>query len=152
MPLRHWSNSSGDDSERQFRDVRRRWIPPGAGTPGFENETWSLEVFGCDWCHPSPLDFGFRRNDECEGIPSDAGMTRPTVVTETIHPGSEPGTCFRTNRPCRLVPAHQGMKMRPGRWRCSDVVGATLPLWIPASARMTNSVAGDNYFRTNDGG
>ena len=30
------------------------------------------------------------------------------------------------------------------------MVGATLPLWIPASARMTNSVAGDNYFRTND--
>ena len=28
------------------------------------------------------------------------------------------------------------------------MVGATLPLWIPASARMTNSVAGDNYFRT----
>ena len=40
--------------------------------------------------------------------------------------------------------------MRPGRWKCLDVVGATLPLWIPASARMTNSVAGDNYFRTND--
>ena len=98
------------------------------------------------------LDSGLRRNDECEGIPSDAGMTRPTVVTETIHPGSESGTCFRTNRPCRLVPAHQGMKMRLGRWMCSDVVGATLPLWIPASARMTNSVAGDNYFRTNDGG
>ena len=47
---------------------------------------------------PMPsLDSGFRRNDECEGIPSDAGMTRPTVVTETIHPGSEAGTCFRTN-------------------------------------------------------
>ncbi len=29
------------------------------------------------------------------------------------------------------------------------MVGATLPLWIPASARMTNSVAGDNYFRPN---
>ena len=39
--------------------------------------------------------------------------------------------------------------MRPGRWKCLGVVGATLPLWIPASARMTNSVAGDNYFRTN---
>ena len=25
------------------------------------------------------------------------------------------------------------------------MVGATLPLWIPASARMTNSVAEDNY-------
>ncbi len=29
------------------------------------------------------------------------------------------------------------------------MVGATLPLWIPASARMTNSESGDNYFRTN---
>ncbi len=66
------------------------------------------------------------------------------------HPGSESGTCFRTNRSCRLAPAHQGMKLRPGRWKCLGVVGATLPLWIPASARMTNSVAGDNYFRTND--
>ena len=28
------------------------------------------------------------------------------------HPGSESGTCFRTNRPCRLAPAHQGMKSR----------------------------------------
>ena len=66
------------------------------------------------------------------------------------HPGSESGTCSHSNRSCRLAPAHQGMKMRPGRWRCLGVVGATLPLWIPASARMTNSVAGDNYFRTND--
>ena len=37
----------------------------------------------------------FRTNDECEGIPTDAGMTRPTVVTANIHPGSESGTCFR---------------------------------------------------------
>ena len=53
------------------------------------------------------------------------------------HPGSESVTCFRTNRPCRLVPAHQGMRMCPGRWRCLGVVGAALPLWIPAFARMT---------------
>ena len=58
-------------------------------------------------------------------------------VDGRAHPGSESGTCFRTNRPCRLVPAHQGMKMRPGRWRCLGVVGAALPLWIPAFARMT---------------
>ena len=52
----------------------------------------------------SPLDSRLRgnddlggRNDECEGISTDAGMTRPTVVTANIHPGSESGTCFRTN-------------------------------------------------------
>ena len=28
------------------------------------------------------------------------------------HPGSESGTCFRTNRSSRLAPAHQGMKSR----------------------------------------
>ena len=28
------------------------------------------------------------------------------------HPGSESGTCFRTNRSCRLAPARQGMKCR----------------------------------------
>ncbi len=39
------------------------FMPAGAGTPGYENETWSLELFGCGWCHPSPLDSGFRRND-----------------------------------------------------------------------------------------
>ena len=27
-------------------------------------------------------------------------------------PGSECGTCFRTNRSCRLAPAHEGMKSR----------------------------------------
>ena len=58
---------------------------------------------------------------------------------------------FRTNRPSRLVPAHQGMKMRPGRWKCLGVVGATLPLWIPAFAGMTRWVAGI-YFHGNPPG
>ena len=40
--------------------------------------------------------------------------------------------------------------MRSGRWKYLGVVGATLPLWIPAFARMTNSVVGDNYFRIDD--
>ena len=42
-------------------------MPAGAGTPRYENETWSLEVFGCGWCHPSPLDSRFRENDEFGG-------------------------------------------------------------------------------------
>ncbi len=42
-----------------------------------------------------------------------------------------------------------------GRWavcarRCLRSLAPRIPLpWIPASARMTNSVAGDKYFRTN---
>ena len=39
-------------------------MPAGAGTPRYENEAWSFEVFGCGWCHPSPLDSRFRENDE----------------------------------------------------------------------------------------
>ena len=48
-------------------------------------------------------------------------------VAWRAHPGSESGMCFRTNRPCRLVPAHRGRKMRPGHWKCLGVVGATRP-------------------------
>ena len=36
-------------------------VPAGAGTPRYENETWSLEVFGCGWCHPSPSGFPLPR-------------------------------------------------------------------------------------------
>ncbi len=48
------------------------------------------------------------------------------------------------------MPAGAGTPRYENETRSLDVVGATLPLWIPASARMTNPVAGDNYFRTND--
>ena len=42
------------------------------------------------------------------------------------HPGSESGTCFRTNRSCRLVPAHQGMKIGCiGWWESSSVIATT---------------------------
>ena len=32
--------------------------------------------------------------------------------------------------------------MRPGRWKCLGVVGATLPLWIPGFAGMTMALRG----------
>ena len=44
-------------------------MPVTAGTPRYENGTWSLEVFGCGWRHPSPLDSRFRENDELGGRP-----------------------------------------------------------------------------------
>ncbi len=54
------------------------------------------------------------------------------------HPGSESGTCFRTNRSCRLAPAHQGMK------KGSGVVCAThpAPSWGQAPALHFSCDAG----------
>ena len=51
----------------------------------------------------------------------------PADVTGTVYPGSESGTFFPTNRPCRLLPAHQGMK----------IGGTHSSSWIPAFAGMT---------------
>ena len=42
-------------------------------------------------------------------IPAFAGMTRWVAGT---YPGSGSGTCFHSNRSCRLAPAHQGVKSR----------------------------------------
>ena len=60
------------------------------------------------------------------GDATDAEMTNS--VAGTIHPGSESGTCFRTNRSCRRVPAHQGMKIGC-KWENSSVIATTLPSW-----------------------
>ena len=76
-------------------------------------------------------------------IPAFAGMTRWVAGT---YPGSKSGTCFHSNRSCRLAPPHQSMKLRPGRWKCLGVVGATLPLWNPAP----NRGAGHASDRRND--
>ena len=53
-------------------------------------------------------------------------------VAEAGHPCSESGTCFRTNRSCRLPPAHQGMKTG----------GAHPSPWIPAEAGITMDLRG----------
>ena len=43
-----------------------------------------------------------------------------------IHPGSESGTCFHSNRSCRLAPAQQGMQgWGVGWWKSSRVIGAS---------------------------
>ena len=53
-----------------------------------------------------------------------------------IHPGSESGTCFHSNRSCRLAPAHQGMKNRSCDlvWRVGAVDSAT-PLLDPCGGQ-----------------
>ena len=58
---------SGPGSESGTCFHSNRSMPAGAGTPRYENEAWSLEVFGCGWCHPFPLDSRFRENDEFGG-------------------------------------------------------------------------------------
>ena len=42
------------------------------------------------------------------------------------YPGSESGTCFHSNRSCRLAPAHQGVKIGCiGWWESSSVIATT---------------------------
>ncbi len=55
-------------------------VPAGAGTPRYENEAWLLEVFGCDWCHPAPLDSGLRRNDDLGGDSTGATCFRTKTM------------------------------------------------------------------------
>ena len=56
---------------------------------------------------PSPS--GFQRRIGVRGVLLIAGMTRWAAGA---YPGSWSGTCFHSNRPCRLLPAYQGMKTR----------------------------------------
>ena len=53
------------------------------------------------------MDSRLRGNDEWKGSLAHAKVVK-------AHPGSESGTCFRTNRSSRLAPAHQGVKS----WSC----------------------------------
>ena len=50
------------------------------------------------------------------------------------HPGSESGMCFRSNRSCRLAPAHQGMKM--GVWLLELFAGHLPPSATPLDSRL----------------
>ncbi len=139
--------SSAGDKHQCYMFLCR--LSTGAGHPGSKSGTcfrsnrscrhakvgkWDL-VVGSVWVWlVPPFPSGFRPRIRARVTLPIAGMTNS--VAGTIHPGSESGTCFRTNRPCRQPPAHQGMKMRPGRWKCL-VPPLHLP-WIPAFAGMTN--------------
>ena len=48
-------------------------------------------------------------------------------------------TCFRTNRSCRLAPAHQGMKIEAlVGGIAAGILSRNVSAWIPAFAGMTN--------------
>ena len=55
-----------------------------------------------------PQRYIFRATLGCRCSGDGGWCRRP--VPELI-PDRESGTCFRTNRSCRLAPAHQGMKI-----------------------------------------
>ena len=98
--------------------------------------------------HISP---GFRPRIGVRGMLSIAGMTNS--VAGTIHPGSESGTCFRTNRSSRLAPAHQCMKIKvlTGGGVCGSFATHTPPL--DSRFRGNDELGGDStgatHFRTN---
>ena len=91
-------------------------MPAGAGTPRFENWVhWLTEGSGGVWAtHPAPS-WGRAPALHFSCDPGLSLFGRRWLVSPAgagIYPGSESGTCFRANRPCRLAPAHQGMKSR----------------------------------------
>ena len=83
-------------------------MPAGAGTPRYENwGCWLGKALECQLRHPQPLlwipapyrgtGHAFDREND------DAGALAHSQAAKAH---------FRTNRSCRLVPAHQGMKSR----------------------------------------
>ena len=113
-----------------------------AGTPRYENGVTCrfFPSFGGltpPLIHPADrplLDFSFRWNDELGG----ASLSRMV----------ESGTCLHSNRPCRLPPARQCMKMRPFqcpriRWPCPGLLtGAAWTNCPVASFPRISSLSG----------
>ena len=74
----------------------RRLMPAGAGTPRCGRSCGWYSEFGAD-CQP-------QRYISLDHSAIDGKFVSPIRQRS--------GTCFRTNRSCRLVPAHQGVKRR----------------------------------------
>ncbi len=88
-----WGIHRGSESGTCLHSDRSCRLAPAH--EGMENETWSLEVFGCGWCHPSPLDSGLRRNDEMGGRNDElmSRMTNERLLERSI-PNRSPGHVF----------------------------------------------------------
>ena len=61
---------------------------------------------------PSRYIFSFRHRSSVYNSARFARAEPALRFDWGAHPGSESGTCFHSNRPCRLSPAHHGMKRR----------------------------------------
>ena len=94
-------------------------MPVGAGTPRCEKpELWlgTANSHGGFCCAPPQPQRGTspRATFSHSAIGLQFGRFRRwragSEVDWRAHPGSESGTCFHSNRSCRLAPAHQGMK------------------------------------------
>ena len=116
------------------------WIPAEAGItvalrrPHKRMKIVGRRAFACCMAvlpHSPPLlDSGLRRNDEWEAV-------------GTVYPGSGSGTCFRSNRSCRLVPAHQGVKIGCiGWWESSSVIATTRTSPLDSRLRGNDELRG----------
>ena len=73
-------------------------------------------------------------------IPAFAGMTKWVAG---VYPGSWSGTCFRSNRSCRLAPAHQGVKIGCiGWWESSSVIATTRTSPLDSRLRGNDELRG----------
>ena len=114
-------------------------MPAGAGTPRCENWVhWLMDGSGVVCAtHPAPS-WGQAPALHFSCDPGLSLFGRRWLVSP-----AGAGIHFRTNRSCRLAAAHQGMKMRPGCWKCSGVVGAT-PAPLDSGLRRNDELRGRN--------
>ena len=99
---------------------------------------------------PSPHPSGFRPRIGVRGMLLIAGMTnRGAGVTNGMSLMTNErlsGTvCFHSNRSCRLVPAHQGMKIGCiGWWESSSVIATTRTSPLDSRLRRNDELGGRN--------
>ena len=96
--------------------------------------------------HTSPLDSGLRRNDELGG---DSALVGGSVLGHCHNPPRPSGATnwgagyFPTNRSCRLVPAHRGMRIGCiGWWESSSVIATTRTSPLDSGLRRNDELGG----------
>ena len=143
-----WRAHPGSESGTCFHSNRPCRLPPAHQVIKSRSCGFVQRIGTVDSATPHPDPCGGQAPALHFRIPPSAiglqfGTFRPwragIEVDWRAHTGSGSGTCFRTNRSCRLAPAHQGMKTVAliGGVACAGYLPPIHRPWIPAVAGMT---------------
>ena len=93
--------------------VERSRMPAAAGTSKCANGVGCWKRLGAFFSPLPPLwiPVPYRGTGRAPTLCHRGRGGNRSASVGTVYPGSESGTCFRSNRSCRLAPAHEGMKI-----------------------------------------